>query len=307
MQDIRYIKLHIHLVMHEATTLPRHKASALRGGMGEMLLRMHCIRDRNCEACDFETECLVRRTMYSKMEIQPAFMSKGDSVGYVLECEDEREVFSEGDELVFHLLLFGKTIVYFSQFLQAIYQLGVHGLGKNKSTFSVKSITNTTGEVILSGTDIAMDRVRVMYLSDYVEYRKRKLVADGPPYNLHLELRTPLSLKYRGELQKEFHAEALMEACARRLYVLNCFEGIETELTDIREHIPEIARQEARPGSVKRYSSTHDEKIRLEGYYGAADLTQIDETALELLIAGELIHIGKNTSFGFGRYQLTGV
>lgn len=79
--DIRYVKLHFTLRMVEDTVMPKYKASAIRGGLGEMLLRANCIRDRQCEKCDFETECIVRRTMYSKMEIQPRFMSSGDSVG----------------------------------------------------------------------------------------------------------------------------------------------------------------------------------------------------------------------------------
>ena len=98
--SIRYVKLHFTLRMLEDTELPLNKPSALRGGMGEMLLRANCIRDRDCENCDFESECIVRRTMYSKMEIEPKFMSAGDSVGYVIECEDYRTDFNEGDELL---------------------------------------------------------------------------------------------------------------------------------------------------------------------------------------------------------------
>lgn len=51
--------------MAEDTYLPVNKVSAIRGGMGEMLLRSNCIRDRNCAVCDFKGECIVRRTMYS--------------------------------------------------------------------------------------------------------------------------------------------------------------------------------------------------------------------------------------------------
>ena len=64
---IRYIKLHFTVSMLEDTELPIEKVSALRGGMGEMLLRANCVRDRECGKCDFESECIVRRTMYSGM------------------------------------------------------------------------------------------------------------------------------------------------------------------------------------------------------------------------------------------------
>ena len=42
----------------------------------------------------------------------------------------------------------------------------------------------------------------------------------------------------------------------------------------------------------------------LKGIVGKADLADISEEWLELLLAGEVAHIGKNTSFGFGKYHL---
>ena len=155
--DIRYIKLHFIIEFVEDAILPVYKASALRGGMGEMLLRSNCVRDRKCEYCDFETECIVRRTMYSKMEIQPSFMSSGDSVGYVIECEDYREWVHSGDTLCFNLLLFGKTIVYFNQFLNAFYMLGINGIGRDMAGFRISSVTNTRKQPILNGTEVIMN------------------------------------------------------------------------------------------------------------------------------------------------------
>ena len=41
--QIRYVKLHFTIEMLEDTVLPKYKASALRGGIGEMLLRANCV------------------------------------------------------------------------------------------------------------------------------------------------------------------------------------------------------------------------------------------------------------------------
>lgn len=138
--NIRYVKLHFCIEYIENCRVPVQKASALRGGMGEMLLRANCIRNRKCEQCDFEKECIVQRTMYSKLEIQPDFMSQGDSVGYVIECEDYHSTFQAGQQMQFQLILFGKTIVYFSQFLNAFYALGQQGYGKDCARFAISSV-----------------------------------------------------------------------------------------------------------------------------------------------------------------------
>lgn len=45
-QDIRYTKLTFVVQFTEDTMLPKQKVSAIRGGIGEMLLRANCVRGR---------------------------------------------------------------------------------------------------------------------------------------------------------------------------------------------------------------------------------------------------------------------
>ena len=89
--NVRYIKLHFELELVADTVMPVNKASAIRGGIGEMLLRANCISDRDCDKCDFESECLVQRTMYSKFDKELKLVSDVNSIGYIIECEDYRE------------------------------------------------------------------------------------------------------------------------------------------------------------------------------------------------------------------------
>lgn len=302
--DVRYVKLHFTAQILGDTVLPVNKVSALRGGMGEMLLRANCIRDRDCGSCDFETECIVRRTMYSKMEIQPAFMTRGDSVGYVLECEDYKEEFFAGDSFTFNLILFGKTIVYFNQFLNAFYALGQSGLGKEKGRFLITEVTNSRGESILDRKSIYMKHYVIASLSEYIQYREKTLAGKE---RIKIKFQSPLSLKYKGEQQVRFRIEAVMSACRRRIYMLNCFEGIECDLpADSSFVLPREESETHRIVYVRRYSSRTDTGMELKGIEGELEISKPDPDSLRLLIAGELIHIGKNTSFGFGRYRLKG-
>lgn len=296
---VKYIKLHFRIQMMEDTMLPIHKASALRGGMGEMLLRINCIRNRNCENCEFEQECIVRRVMYSKMRIQPVFMSSGDSVGYVINCENYKEFFHEGDIVDFDLILFGRMVVYFGQILQAFQYLGYFGMGKNCSHFRIVDIANSRRERIKNGNDVYLDRLNPMSIGDYVTYRKRNVENMGK-----LVFYTPLALKVQGEYLEKFDISAIIRAIERRLYMLNCYEGIETERRDFTGHIPEQIGQRAEKYSVQRYSNRQDQMIRLDGICGDLTIRNIEKQIQELLLAGELIHIGKNTSFGFGRYRM---
>lgn len=304
MLNIRYVKLHFTLMFTEDTVLPRHKASMLRGGIGEMLLRMNCIKDRNCESCGFIRECLVQRTLYSQFDRKPDFMTTGESIGYVLKCEDTREHFYAGDQMKFVLLLFGKTIVYFNQFLQALYQLGIYGIGKEQAKFKMVSVSNTRMQPILEGTNVYMERYRVEYVRDYVAWRLGHLkAAEDTVYTMHFTM--PLTVKYHNEFVKEFQMESVLLAARRRIYMLDCFENIDGKAYYRKElKIPERLDQKAFSCSIPRVSFRKNQKMVLRGIRGWMTFTGICEEELALLLAGELVHIGKNTSFGFGKYRI---
>ncbi|MBR6769760.1 MAG: CRISPR system precrRNA processing endoribonuclease RAMP protein Cas6 [Lachnospiraceae bacterium] len=279
------------------------KASAIRGGIGEMLLRANCIRNRECEVCDFRSECIVQRTMYSQFDNKPAFVTTGDSVGYVVECEDYQEVFKAGDTLKFNLILFGKTIVYFNQYLQALFALGQNGIGRDYARFLIIQVKNTRGQSILENTDIHMKYYQVETLQTYVDYRMKQIEECGYPNKMIFC--TPLTQKFQKEFLKEFCMEAINKSIQRRLYILNCFEGKDIqEFYDEELVVPMMTEQSVREIKVERYSSRKNTKMYLKGIKGEIFLENLPAELLELYFAGELIHIGKNTSFGFGRYVM---
>lgn len=305
--QIRYIKLHITAAMLEGTRLPADKVSALRGGMGEMLLRANCVRDRDCAKCDFAADCIVQHTMYSKSGISPRFVTTKDSVGYILECADYKEEFYEGDPLHFNLILFGKAIAYFNQYMQAFFALGRAGIGKNHSRFQIMSVTNSKKQRLLEGNSIYMRHYRIQTLQEYVKYRMGQLWEEGCENTIQFQ--TPLTLKYHDAFLWEFHMEALWNAVRRRIYMLECYEGITDDIYQcgILDGLamPELVQQAHETVRVRRYSSTQDRKMVLSGIRGYAVVGAIPEEMLAVLLAGELTHIGKNTSFGFGKYRIT--
>lgn len=301
--DIRYIKLYFKISLLETCTLHANKASAIRGGIGEMLLRSNCVRDRQCEVCDFSSECIVQRMMYSQFDNKPEFMSSGDSVGYVVECENYQKEFRAGDEIEFRLLLFGKTIVYFNQYMQALYALGQYGIGKNHVHFSITEVTNSFSRPILQGNNIYMQYYEIETVEDYIVRRKNQLARDG--FHNKLIFKTPLSQKYQGEFLQQFDIQAIVKSIQRRVYMLEAFEGHDVQKWYQSDYdLPILIHQTTRPISVKRFSNRKESAMYLKGIVGEIDLADISDEMLELLLAGELIHIGKNTSFGFGRFIL---
>ena len=302
--NIRYFKAVFTVCFPNGGDLPENKTSALRGGMGEMLLQMHCISDRNCDTCSFAEECTVQRTMYSQMAIVPPFMGSHDSVGYVIECGDKQIHYAAGGELTFCLLLFGKTIVHFKSFLRAFIMLGKTGLGIEKTHFQVESVKNSFGKTVFDGKRLHTNNISVHTVYEYVEHRLEQSTGQ---LDSEYEIRflSPVSIKKDREELKNLQIDAVLWSARRRLYVLNCFEGkdIPYDSAEIFS-IPKILKQESFPASIKRFSNRSGTVMRLKGLEGCIRFQSISEELLGLLYAGELVHIGKSTSFGFGDYQV---
>lgn len=299
--DISYIKLKINIVFQEDTVFVRDKVSALRGGMGEMLLRQNCIRDRDCGNCHFEEACIVRKTVYTQMKRKPPFMQGDDSIGYLIECENYQTRFCQGEGFFFYLVLFGNNLVYFGQYLQAFYQLGNAGIGKYHSHYSISSITNEIGHLLLQGNTVNMENYHIRTVYEYVIKRMNALKKHGCQNKMVFV--TPLSLKYQGIYINQFYSEAVFQALFRRIMMLDYFAEKYIEMPVLSDY-PVIKEQDAKMCAVKRYSSTQDSKIALRGIKGYIQFEEIPEKYLPHILAGELLHIGKNTSFGFGRYIL---
>ena len=147
--QVRFAVLNFTLVFSEDTALPVEKESALRGGIGEMLLRQHCIRDRNCENCSFCSACIVKNFMYAKYQKKPAFVTTGESIGFVIEAEHGKKWYEAGESFRFSLTLFGNTIVDMKPLVQASYMLGQVGLGEKKAKFQIAASENRKGEPIV--------------------------------------------------------------------------------------------------------------------------------------------------------------
>ena len=295
--DIPYIRLCFRAEVPGHTHMPETKTAALRGGMGEMLLRQNCVMDRDCKNCMFYRSCVVSHTFYSYMEKKPAYVTGAESVGYLLECTDRQTEFRDGGFFEFTLVLFGGSIAFFNIYLQAFCHLGMEGIGRDRARFRIAEVRNTEGQPIVRGNEVDMSRYCISTVDDYIRRRKERLT--GRTGRWTLTFITPLSMKYQQQYMDQFYGDALVKGAARRVQMLGYYTGTEEDVPEFPEY-PRIREQSVRPARVKRYSGTQDSYITLRGITGRIVFENMPEECLEYLIAGELTHIGRNTSFGFG-------
>lgn len=294
--NIRYLKLHFLLRFTEDSLVYRHKPSALRGGIGSVLMDKYCLKEQDCTHCEFKGECITHQILYGKFKIKPPSVTEGESIGYVIECEDYREQIPKNGMMRFQMILFGNTISYWRMIVEAVADLGTKGLGYAKSKFKLIEVTNTTGEVLYNRGEFFPESANVHTIKDYVEHRIRTVREN------RIIFHTNTHITYHGEMLMQMQGKPLMAAISRRIYFLNCYEGIETKPVMLK--IPEIIDQDMKFGENRRYSNRTETGMYLKGIRGRVDFDEIDDDTYGMLLAGELAHIGKDTSFGSGRYTM---
>lgn len=74
--------------------------------------------------------------------------------------------------------------------------------------------------------------------------------------------------------------------------MLDYYIGTEAEIPQFAEY-PQITGQNMKKQYIKRYSSTQNSHMTLQGIIGSVTFDMIPEQCLDYLIAGEVTHIGK--------------
>ena len=303
-RDIPYITLNFCLKFYRPVEVPEHKVSALRGGLGEMILQKNCVADRKCEACRFQESCMVWNAFYTPMRLKPEYMTGKESLGYVIECDNKETFMDERHGFVFRLELFGRNIPLFSQYLDAFWRLGQAGIGKTHARFEIAAIYTEDEDVILDESGVHMENFRIRTVGEYIEARKQELRQSGGDYLVRYV--TPLSLRKDRIDLFHFDADAIWRSVHRKIDMMSFFDSAEADLEKPLIW-PQILDCRSRRVSVRRYSNTHKKAMELKGIEGYTVIGDISEERLEELLAGELFHIGRNNSFDFGRYQVGNV
>lgn len=304
MDAIRFTQLRIKLVFPESCRLPVYKVSAIRGGLGQMLMAQNCVCDGYCKECSFSSSCIVRNIMYAPFKIKPPSVTKEESMGYVIDCTDMRAQYKAGDSLLVRFILFGDTISYIMPIIYALTALGYSGLGKEQARFRIAEITNRYQNFILKDGTINLKNVQIDTVEQYVEERMAHRSTESNYFRI--KMLSPCAVKYQGEFLEEFSGRSLVISMLQKLYHYRLYEGKEAEKEYWEEDaFPVVCMQQLKKATIPRYSTTQERKMYLSGMYGELELEGCTERLQKLLYATEILHLGKNTRFGFGKIQVS--
>ena len=281
--------------------LPRFVYSPLRGVLGSSLKQISCVARRflTCLECPLNQHCAYG---YLFETPKPEKTDRLKLYPYL----PHPFALTPPHTVAFHshakigLTLIGRAIQYFPHFVLAFETAGQRGLGRKRVRFRINKIID--------------------YFSENELYQKGSLLPprmfEGPfPQEevgeLELITLTPLSLRYQGQLigPKDFEFHILVRNLLRRLSALSYFHVGRELWLDFKSLIQEasqikIKEKDFASVEIIRYSARTKKKMPLRGLWGRVKFFGPLGPFLALLKWGELLHVGKNTSFGFGAYRI---
>ncbi|MGL4874832.1 MAG: CRISPR system precrRNA processing endoribonuclease RAMP protein Cas6 [Clostridium sp.] len=295
--DINYFRLNFSIEFLEKSKLNEFKGSAIRGVIGEGLLENNCIKnDRSCEECICNEECIVRNVLYKKYKEDISFIGEKEGSVFTIICDDKKEIYKEKEELQFSMIIFGAGAAYIKQIIKAIERVGkTKGIEKNR--YKIKWVKNYKNESIYENGKIENENIKVENVNEYIE--KRLQIDDEIEY---INIMSNIRFKKNKKISDDLNEEDLIKLIKRRLIALNAFDGKKIE--NWEEAKIQFKSKNINWNSSNRYSNRKKELLNTGGIKGILEIESLNHTAKKLLIAGEIINIGKMTSMGLGNYIL---
>jgi hypothetical protein len=328
LDKLRIAKYHFKLQAVERLGLPRYKGSTLRGGFGSVFKRTVCFQKevKSCADCLLRANCPYAY-IFETAPPQDAEVLRTYSdvpLPFVIEPPlDTKTVYEPGETLDFGLVLVGRAINYLPYFIVVFQELGKVGLGQGRGNYRLREVAavqplSGEEEVIYSAANemvcerdlsVGWQEIKSQIPNPKIQTPTSNLQPPNP--KLTVNFLTPTRMKYEGRFvdRPEFHV--LVRNILRRvssLYYFHCGERWETDYRGIIEAAQGVQLAEAGTGWVdwERYSRRQQQRMNLGGLVGRATYEGELEPFLPLLVLGELVHVGKGTVFGNGKYEVVG-
>jgi len=313
---MRYLKLRVALSPGRRLGLPNYPGSAFRGALGHALRRVACSqRHQDCADCLLQKSCVYP---YLFATPAPDHFSRGNRVPppYIIEPWPHiPRVIEPGEEFGFDLILLGRAVEYLPYVLVALDLWHEQGIGPARVPVDLLYVDRL--DYAGNGEQRIFDgQLRRMFEPEAVLTGKGLLehtpwVSDAPVQRVRLRFEVMTRLTHQGKLVDEPRFVFLVRALLRRLGTLLevhwgtkpdwDFSGLVSQAAGVR-----LLEDRTHWFDWERYSRRQRSRMALGGIRGEAVYEGQLQPFRELLVLGSVFHVGKNATFGLGKYSILG-
>lgn len=301
--ELPIIKLEFTFKAEQDIILPKYAGSALRGVFGSSLRRVSCLaRKKSCLDCSLAKTCPYATIFESQEGLI------GRSVNpYIIEPNlDLPQKILKGEEFSFNQILFGDSVKSLSFILLAWIKGFQHGISKEKSKATLIKVIqkHPLGDRYIYGNE--EDEIQP------IEYAFPLNIPTNQS-NLTLKIETPLRIhKNKHPIKpQDIQIGDIVSSLIRRIELLYtghtnlaCFLKDKKQLLEQAKELS-ILKKELFWKDWTRWSGRQQTHISLGGVIGEITLSGNLIDLLPLFYAGELLHLGKSTVMGLGKYTIS--
>lgn len=280
---LAYLPLLIQLECRERARLPAYLGSTLHGVVGWAL----------------SSNSKVYSYLFENRKFGGA---KQDIVNpYIIEPPAYKSVYLEGELLTFNLILLGDAVHYAEAVVKTLASTNRFGLGASKKAFSLSSVRHGTKYTsIWEAGHLYANLFHADQLSE---------ISFGDYSWCSLQLLTPLRIRRGGELLLTIDFATIIRSITRRIEMLTERYGgyVDTEcIASIIDQSASIISRSAdmHIAQINRYSNRRAEKMDMSGLLGVMSYEGELKEFTPWLQAAQKLHIGRNTTFGYGQVQI---
>ncbi len=307
MQSFNFAKYIFTIRGEKTLLLPKYKGSTLRGGFGHAFRRIVCVfRGKDCSDCLLKEQCIYSWVFETPIPKDTQILRKMTDAPHPFVIEppiEEKRIYNSENELSFGLVLIGRAVDYLPYFIYAFEELGSIGIGQGKGKFKLLQVAEDNGDVIYRGDD--------KKLVDHNGIKKWTDIVDNSPSKVQLSFITPTRIKYENHLTKNLEFHVFFRNILRRISLLSYFHcGEKLDGDGFKELIEESKKVKTIHKSLswqdwERYSNRQETRMKMGGFIGGITYEGDLGPFWSYIKLGEYVHIGKGSSFGLGRYEVT--
>lgn len=276
--------------------LPEFLGSTIRGILGHAIRDFVCDNSKKkCLECERKKECLFVNCFASTGGIAGAV--NPFTINVITRGKKE---WKKGERCIFELLLIGNITEKFNLFLDALLAMNYYGWGARRVPFNLEQITDAyTGKLIFAANKVWLRNISPFNLQ--CENKKASTVL--------LRFHTPVHIKKSNRLCESLDFGTIIQFLTRRFSLLSLAYANqkiewESEFLERAEHV-KIVDSYWEDKTIVRYSlNGKNNKLVLPAIEGWLLCEGEIAPYMSVLEAGKFLKIGRNTTHGFGSFEV---
>ncbi len=281
---LKYLPMRISLISMETAVLPAFLGSTLRGALGQALHH-----DTNA----FNYLYNQRARNDNQQDIVNPYVVVPSSI--------HKTAYHADEELSFEIYLLGDAAQYGQSIIKALRGIQELGLGASRHLFTLVKVMHSLDQRVIWQDDIFYEAAMQSTILPYRCLFGIKQLA--------IRTRTPLRIRRDGALLEKIDFPTIIRNITRRVESLATRYGGWVDKEEI-ERIQMLSKEVSliqdclELKNMERYSTRLGEKMDFSGLMGMVRFEGELTPFVPWLYGAQILHIGRNTTFGMGRIEV---